>query len=114
VTPDLHVVQHRHPFEEGDVLEGACDPQHRAPMGPQRRDVLPVEEDASAVGPIDAADAVEDAGLARAVGADDGEEVPGVDLQAHARQGGHAAEAQVQILQREQRHPRRASLPHGS
>ena len=54
---------------------------------------------------VDAADAVEDARLAGAVGTDDGEEIAGIDLEAHPGQGGHAAEAQVQVVQSEKCHP---------
>jgi len=51
---------------------------------------------------VDPADAIEDAGLAGAVRADDGEERAGLDGEAHPGQGGHAAEAQVQVVQSEQ------------
>src|SRR5206468_11176344 len=106
VATDLHVVEDGHAAEQGNVLEGARDPQ----LGPlvrfQMRDVAAVEHDPSAHGRIDAADAVEDARLAGAVGPDDGEEVAGVDLEAHPGQGGYAAEAQVQVFQSEQCHSR--------
>src|SRR5215470_13211695 len=105
VATDLDVVEDGHAPEQGDVLERARDPQ----LGPlvrfQMRDVAAVEHDPSAAGRVDTADAVEDARLAGAVGADDGEEVAGVDLEAHPGQGGHAAEAQVQVFQSEKCHP---------
>ncbi len=97
-------LQHAHAPEQGDILERARDPQ----LGPlvrfQARDVAAVEHDPSAGGRVDAADAIEDAGLAGAVGADDGEELAGVDLEAHPGQGGHAAEAQAQVFQSEKCH----------
>ena len=87
VPADLDVVEHGHALEQGDVLEGPRDPELGAPVRLEAGDVVPVEADVAARGRVDAADAVEDAGLARAVGADDGEEVAGVDLEAHARPG---------------------------
>src|SRR5215470_8777005 len=105
VATNLHVVEDRHAPEQSDVLERARDPQ----LGPlvrfQIRDVAAVEHDPSARGRVDAADAVEDARLAGAVGADDREEIAGVDLEAHPGQGGHAAEAQVQVVESEKCHP---------
>src|SRR5205807_4496553 len=94
-----------HAPEQGDVLKGARNPPLGPLVGPQMRDVVAVELDPSTGGRVDAADAVEDAGLAGAVGADDGEEVASVDLETHPGQGGHAAEAQMQVFQREKRHP---------
>src|SRR5206468_8456445 len=102
---DLHVVEDAHAPEQGDVLERARDPQLGPLVRLQPRDVAAVEHDPSARGRVDAADAVEDARLAGAVGADDGEEVAGVDLEAHPGQGGHTAESQVQVFQSEQCHP---------
>ena len=55
-------------------------------------------------GRVDAADAVEDAGLAGPVGADDGEEVVRVDLEADAGEGGDAAELEVYRVEAQQRH----------
>ena len=102
VAADLHVVEHGHAAEERDVLEGARDPQLGALVRPQARDVAAGEHDAAAGGRVDPADAIEDAGLAGAVRADDGEERAGLDGEAHPGQGGHAAEAQVQVVQSEQ------------
>ena len=105
VPADLHVVEHGHALEQRDVLEGARDPE----LGALVRLAAPVmsravEADAAARGRVDAADAVEDAGLARAVGADDGEELAALDLEAHPGEGGDAAEAQVQVVQSEKSH----------
>src|SRR5207245_1147927 len=105
VATDLHVVEDAHAPEQGDVLERARDPQLGPLVRLQTRDVAAVEHDPSARGRVDAADAVEDARLAGAVGADDGEKVAGIDLEAHPGQGGHAAEAQVQVFQSEKCHP---------
>ena len=67
-------------------------------------DVPPVERDPAPRGRVDPADAVEDAGLAGAVGTDDGEELAARQRKAHPGQGGHAAKAQVQVLQSEKSH----------
>ena len=104
VTPDLDIVQNGHAFEESDVLEGARDPQLGALMRLQGGDVAPVEEDLSVAGRVDAADAIEDAGLASTVGANDGEKITGMHLKADAGKGGHATKAQVQIVQPQQLH----------
>src|SRR5262249_14784963 len=72
---------------------------------PQPADVPAVEQDPPASGRVDPTDAVEDAGLARAVGANDGEELATLDREAHPCQSGHAAEAQVKIVQSEKSHP---------
>ena len=50
-------------------------------------DVLAVQVNISAVGEKAAADGVEQSGFARAVGADDGDEVTGVQVQAQVPQG---------------------------
>src|SRR5262249_60034081 len=102
---DPYVVEDGHAAEPGDVLERARDPQLGPLVWSELRDVAAVEHDPSVGRRVDAADAVEDAGLAGAVGTDDGEEIPGVDLEAHPGQGGHAAEAQVQVFQSEKCHP---------
>ena len=106
MASDLDVVEHAHAPEEGDVLEGAGDPQPGALVGRQVRNVVSVEGDAPARGRVDPADAVEDAGLARAVRADDREEVAGGNVHADAGQGRHAAEVEMQPLEGEQRHAR--------
>src|SRR5262249_45175403 len=111
VATDLHVVEDTHAPEERDVLERAGDPESRALMRLKRRDVPTIERDAPARGCVDPADAVEDAGLARAVGADDHEEIAGGDLDAHAGQSRHPTEVEMQSLEGEQRHSRlRAAL----
>src|SRR5207253_9037789 len=104
VTADLHVVEDAHAPEQGDVLERARDPQLGPLMRFQTRDVAAAEHDPSAGRRVDAADAIENARLAGAVGADDGEELAGVDLEAHPGQGGHAAKAQAQVFQSEKCH----------
>src|SRR5262249_48783933 len=112
VPAHLDVVEDGHASEQGDVLEGAGDPALSAAMRRQVRDVPSVEADAPARRRVDAADAVEDAGLAGAVRADDGEELMRFDIEAHAGEGRHAAEAQAQVIEGEERH-QAAPLPGG-
>src|SRR5207248_8094006 len=51
-----------------------------------------------------ARDDVEDGGLARAVGADDGDDLSGLHREGHAVEGDDAAEADAQLTNFEQRH----------
>ena len=103
VPPQHDVVQHAHAPEEGQVLEGAGDAQGGDAVGPQVGDVPPLEEDAAPLGMVVAADGVDEGGLAGAVGADDGQDLAPVGLEAHPAQGVHPAERQVHILHFEQR-----------
>src|SRR6185369_9143873 len=87
------VVEHAHALEERHVLEGARHPEGRHVVGPELRPVTALEEDLAFVGLVEAADHVEEGGLARAVGADDGHDLPAADLEAHPLEGLHRAEA---------------------
>ena len=69
-----------------------------------------LEKDAPALRTVEAADAVEQAGLARAVGADDSEDCALQNLQAHSGQRHHAAKVKLDIFER---HLNRAGLPVG-
>ena len=75
---------------------------------PARRSSVPSRIDRAGLRTVDAVEAVEDRGLARAVGADDREQLTGEDVEVDARQGRDAAEAQRQVADGEQR--RRARL----
>ena len=66
-------------------------------------DVLAAEADAT-LAAVDAADAIEHAGLAGAVRSDQCEQLAGRDLERHAVEHGEAAEAQGQALDRELSH----------
>ena len=67
------------------VLEHAADEKGALVLG-QRGDVGPVEHDPPLVHGPDARDGVEQGGFSRAVAADDGDEIAGVQMQAQARQ----------------------------
>ncbi len=60
-----------------------------------------VEQDAPALRPVEAADAVEQAGLAGAVGTDDCDDLTVVDVETDAVEGGDAAEGERDRLHRQ-------------
>ena len=68
------------------------------------RDVRPVEVDAAALGAVDPGDAVEQAGLAGAVRADDGVDRAASDLEADVGEGGDAPEVEYQVVDPQERH----------
>ena len=72
VAAELDVVQDRHPVEEFHFLKGAGDSLGSDHVRFQRQDVLPLEKDLSLLGAVMGVDAVEQAGLAGAIGPDDG------------------------------------------
>src|SRR5262245_58939718 len=108
VPPQEEVVEHGGVLEKLDVLEGARDAARGDLVSGQARDVLVAEDEAAVARIVDAADQVEDGRLARAVGADDGEDLLGLHLEAHAVEGAHAAEVHPQALRLEEGHRRRS------
>src|SRR6267154_2609053 len=80
MAADEEVVEHRHALEERDVLEGPRDAESRAGGRAEAGDLLALEPHLSLRGPVDAADAVDEARLAGAVGPDDGHELAIPDL----------------------------------
>ena len=86
------VVEHRHPCEEGDVLERAGDPVPGHLEGPAARDVGSVEQHSPGVRGIDPAHHVDEGGLAGSVGPDDGKDLPRLRGQGRFAQGEDAAE----------------------
>src|SRR3990170_2134619 len=74
-------------------LKAPADAQPGPLMRGKRRDVLPAENQRPPVGPERARDAVDERGLARAVGADEPEALPLPHLQAHVGERPEAAEA---------------------
>jgi hypothetical protein len=100
------VVQHGHVAEELDVLEGAGDPEPRDLVRAHARDLMLAVVDVGdvpALGVVQAADAVEQAGLACAVGPDDGQDLALAHLQVDIQECGHAAEVKLQPLNAELR-----------
>src|SRR6185503_944751 len=105
-APRHQVVEHAHPAEEGDVLEGPRDAELGHVGRRQPRAVAPVEDDAALVGMVEAADNVQQRRLAGAVGPDDREDLPPAYLQADLAQRQQRAEADADRLDREQRRRR--------
>jgi hypothetical protein len=96
------VVERAQTGVEGDVLEGAGQAQGSDGVGRRLGQVgLAFEEDAPFLRPIEAADAVEDGGLARAVGADDGADFAGVHVEADAGQRGVRSEVERYVFNTE-------------
>jgi len=93
-----HVVQHAHAAEQPDVLEG---PGH-AQAGNGGRgfagDVLAEEPDRSRRGPGQAREHVEERSLARAVGADEAEDLAFLHLEAHIRDSHEPAEGLGKVV----------------
>ena len=98
VASDQDVVEHTHMVEEGEVLEGAADAQPGAVARSMPGDVAILEDDPPALRPVAAGDAVDDRGLARAVRADDREQLALADMEAHLGERAHAGKAQGDIV----------------
>ena len=101
--PELDVVEDGHPLEEGDVLEGAGDPQAGALVGPEARDVAAFEDDPPPLRRVEAGDHVQDGGLPRAVRADDGEDLAPEHLERHPGERPNAPEGEIDGLERQDR-----------
>ena len=108
VAADQQVVQHRGVLEQLDVLEGAGDAASRRWCGGDAGDVLALENEAAAGRLVDAADEVEDRGLAGAVGADDGEDLALLHVEGDPVDRADAAEVDREVLGLEERHRTRS------
>ena len=95
--PTMTFSQRRHALEDLQVLEGARQAARRELVGRQAGHVLAVEVDRAAARRVDAGDDVEQRGLAGAVRADDREDLAGVDGEAHAIDGFHAAKGDADV-----------------
>jgi hypothetical protein len=115
--PGHDVVEHAHALEEGHVLERAGDAERRHVVGPQVRSVASLEADLARGGVIEAADHVEQRGLARSVGADDRHDLSAPDLEAHPIESLDGAEPHADLVHLQQRgggrdRRRTRGLPH--
>ena len=79
--------------EQLDALEGAADPQTGPRVDPAADQVLAAERDPAGVGAQIAVDAVEQGGLAGAVGPDEADDLPLVHPQGRPVEGGDPGEA---------------------
>jgi hypothetical protein len=96
------VVEHGEVREQLDVLEGAGDAERGDPVGPHAHDRLALPADVALLGLVHLVDAVEDGRLPGAVGADDGEQLAGVDGEADVVEGGDAPEGEPDRVELEQ------------
>ncbi|MNT66702.1 hypothetical protein D3C72_2047850 [compost metagenome] len=84
MAAQFDVVEHRHAPKQRNVLETAPQAQ-LCPAGRGNAcDVLALEMDAAAGGAVKARDGIEQRGLARAIGADDGGDRAWLHAKAHA------------------------------
>src|SRR5712671_5966167 len=72
---DHDVIEHAHMMKQRKVLEGAADAEGRPGVGVERGDIPPAIEQLAFGRPVAARDAVDDRGLAGAVGADNREQL---------------------------------------
>ena len=102
VAADQQVLQHGGVLEQLDVLKGAGNAQPRdlvrRLLGQAQGALWPGVVDHARGGRVDAADQVEHGGLASAVGADQGEDLAALDVEADLVHGQHAAKAHAQVL----------------
>src|SRR5215204_6327196 len=96
------VVERRHAFEQGDVLERAGDAVARRLEWPHPCARRPLEGDAALLGRVEAVDDVEHRGLAGAVRADDGANFAATDIERDIAQRLHAAEGERDVIGCEQ------------
>jgi hypothetical protein len=81
VSSQLNVLEDGHSLKELDILEGTGNSGAGHFMGAQAGNFPAVENDLSGVGCIEFGDAVDQAGLPRPVGADQGKKDPPGDIQ---------------------------------
>jgi hypothetical protein len=93
LRPGHDVLERRQPREQPDALERAGDPEARELMRPDVAQRALAPRDVAVVGAHEAADHVEERRLARAVGADDADDLARRDLQGDVVERGQAAEA---------------------
>ena len=93
------VVERAHAAEELDVLEGARDTEAGDLIGAELRDVAVAKADGATRRAVEAGDAVEDGGLARAVGADQPVELAHLDTERDAIDRAQAAEVDGQLVE---------------
>src|SRR6185437_3906240 len=81
MAADQDVLQHRHGAEKAEILEGAADAERGDAMARRLEHRAPLELDHPAIEPIEAAEAVEQRRLARAVGTDETADLSGLDVE---------------------------------
>ena len=100
---DRDVFQHAHVGHQLDVLEGPGDAEFCDFLRRRVVDVLAVHRDGAAGGGEHAGDQVEGGALAGAVGADQGDDLAGLDVEGNVVDGDHAAELLSRVVDLQQR-----------
>lgn len=100
---DQHVLHARHAAIDARLLEGAQEAEARDLGHPQPRDLPALEADRARVHGVVADDGVEEGGLARAVGADEADDLARLDSKRDVAVGDHPAEGLGGALDLEQR-----------
>ena len=113
------VVEHGGRLHQADLLEGTTHAKRRTLVGTEVRHVVALEHDATRLRPVEAGDAVEAGGLARAVWPDEADDLELLNLEADVEQGLQAAETDRQFVGLKDGHrrpplPRRPTRPRGS
>ena len=104
VGADEDVLEHGHPREERDVLERPCDAAADDLVRRELQQVLPVVENRAGIRLVESRDDVEGRRLARAVRADQAEDLTLGDVERDVVEGDDAPEAASEVLDGEQRH----------
>src|SRR2546421_1816219 len=112
VDADHDVLEHRQRREEREVLERAADAELRDAMRRQRQERATLEEDGAAIRRVEPRETVEERGLARAVGADEPDDLAHVDVERDGVEGDDAPEAQREIAHAQDRQ-RQAGVKRG-
>src|SRR2546425_10041573 len=103
MDPDHDVLQHRHARKEREVLEGTADAERRHAMGAGAHDGLALEEQVALIGRVEPAHAVEQRGLAGAVGTDEADDLPVGHVEGDAVQRHDASESHGDVTNGEER-----------
>ena len=99
---DADVVHHREVRKQRHVLEGAADADLGDPVRRPRQDARAFHQDVAGRRLIEPREAVEERGLAGAVGADQSEDLALVHVKGHAVERDDAAEHDADVANREQ------------
>jgi hypothetical protein len=102
VGADPDVVEHREVGKQGDVLEGAANADLGDPVRRPVQDAAALHQDVAAGRLVEPRQAVEQRGLAGAVGPDQPEDLALVHVERHAIQRDDAAEHDADVANREQ------------
>src|SRR5690606_21943125 len=97
MAADEDVFEDGHVGEEANVLEGARDSERAHLVHGKAGDAVAVEAYLACSGAVEAGDAVEERGLAGAVGADEPVDCPGRDGDGQAGERVEAAEAHANV-----------------